>query len=208
MVRKEETEMERDPYDLFLERCLRETANTGVPGKGGMRAREISENICPRCLERVVPGSRFCPSCGAFQEIPKEVAATFRPRTIIRNRLAVTLIAIERGCEICGRLVTKVYLKVQNMSPMRVHVSLTYIESVLIDVTGRQFSPIDPEELPECFDEPVFPAWFYIYADAYKDGVLLFDESPVPLQKAIICAMHQENQDELFIFELDTPPKA
>jgi hypothetical protein len=102
---------------------------------------------------------------------------------------------------------TRVHLKIRNLSNLRVHISLTYVDSVLIDLAGRQFSPVEADEFPEEMGEPIFPTWFYIYPDAYRDGVLLFRESPVPLQKAIVCAMHQENEDEMFVFELDTPPK-
>jgi len=197
--------VERDPFDLFLERCLKESGPVGGPGRDG--AREIAEEICPRCLNRVLPGSRHCPSCGAFQEVPEGVAGTFKPRTLIKRRLAITLVAVERGCEIAGRMYTRMHLKIRNLSNVRAHISLTYVDSVLIDLTGRQFTPVEADELPDDANEPIFPTWFYIYPDAYRDGVLLFRESPVPLQKAILCAMHQENEDELFLFELNAPPK-
>jgi hypothetical protein len=197
--------MERDPFDLFLERCIKETAPVGAPGHGG--AREIAEETCHKCLSRVLPGSRYCASCGAFQQVPENVAGTFRPRTLIKRRLGVTLVGIERGCEVAGRTYTRIHLKIRNLGSMRAHLSLTYVDSVLIDFTGRQFSPVDPDELPPEVDEPIFPTWFYIYPEAYRDGVLLFRESPVPLSRAIVCAMHQENEDEMFVFELDTLPK-
>ena len=197
--------MERDPFDLFLERCLKEGGLPGGTGREG--SREIAEEVCPKCLDRVEPGSRFCKTCGTFQEVPQGVSGTFKPRTLIRRRLAISLVAVERGCEIGGRLYTRVHLKIRNLSNLRVHISLTYVDSVLIDLAGHQFSPVEADELPEETGEPLFPTWFYIYPDAYRDGILLFRESPVPLQKAIVCAMHQENEDEMFVFELDAPPK-
>jgi hypothetical protein len=197
--------VERDPFDLFLERCLKEGALPGGLARDG--AREIAEEVCPKCFDRVEPGSRFCKTCGAFQEIPLGVAGTFKPRTLIRRRLAISLVAIERGHEIAGRQYTRVHLKIRNLSNLRVHISLTYVDSVLIDLAGRQFSPVEADELPDEIGEPIFPTWFYVYPDAYRDGILLFRESTVPLQKAIVCAMHQENEDEMFVFELDAPPK-
>lgn len=197
--------VERDPFDLFLDRCAREVDSNEKIGVG--KAREISEEICPQCLDRVPPGCRHCPNCGALQAIPENVSGTFRPRTLIKRHLAVTLLAIEGGYEIGTRAFTRAHLKIRNLCPRRVHVSLTYVDSVLIDITGRQYSPLDPDELTEDSREPIFPTWFYIYPDAYKDGVLLFRESSVPLQKAVICAMHQENEDELFVFDLNGPPR-
>ena len=196
--------MERDPYDLFLERCAREVSLGKEFGKEG--AKEISEDICQSCFSNVPKGSRHCPACGAFQAIPDGVSGTFRQKTIIKRHLAVTLLGIEQGVEIEGHTYNRVQLKIHNLSGKRVHISLTYVDSVLIDISGRQYSPIDNDELVEDTGEPIFPTWFYIYPDAYRDGVLLFREGTVPLQKAIICAMHQENEDELFVFDLNTPP--
>lgn len=196
--------MERDPFDLFLEKCAGESDPEGMPSPG--RVREIAEEICPTCLDRVTPGSRYCSHCGALQTVPENITGTFRPRTQIKHHLAVTLLAIENNCEVNGRVYTRVHLKIRNLSAKRVHISLTYIDSVLIDITGRQYSPVDADELPEEIAEPIFPTWFYIYPEAYRDGVLLFHDNPVPLQRAIVCAMHQENEDELFSFELNAPP--
>jgi hypothetical protein len=197
--------VERDPFDLFLERCLKESGHAGGVGREG--AREIAEELCLRCLDKVPPGSRYCASCGALQEVPHGVAGTFKPRTLIKRKLAISLVAIERGCEIANRHYTRVHLKIRNLANVRAHISLTYVDSVLVDLTGRQYSSVEADEFPDGFGEPLFPTWFYVYPDAYRDGVLLFRESPVPLQKAIVCAMHQENEDELFVFELDSPPK-
>jgi hypothetical protein len=197
--------VERDPYEQFLESCLKESSPPGGTNADG--AREIAEDICPSCLERVVPGSRFCACCGKMQSVPEGVTGTFKPRTLIKQRLAITIVAIERNCEIAGRIYTRLHLKVRNLSSIRAHLSLTYVDSVLIDLTGRQFSPVEADELPDGNGEPVFPTWFYVYPEAFRDGVLLYRESPVPLQRAIVCAMHQENEDELFVFDLDSPPK-
>jgi hypothetical protein len=197
-------EVDRDPFDLFLEHCLKENGQAGSTGREG--GRDIAEEICPRCFDRVVPGFRHCPSCGALQVLPDGVESTFKPRTVVKRRLGITLVAIERGYEIGNRVFTRLHLKIRNLSNSRAHISLTYVDSVLIDATGRQFSPIELEELPDESGDPIFPTWFYIYPEAYRDGILLFRESPVPLQKAVICAMHQENEDELFTFELDMPP--
>ncbi len=197
--------MERDQFDLFLERCAREVDLGAEFGKEG--AKEISEGICPTCFSSVAKGSRHCSHCGEFQSIPEGVSCTFKPKTIIKRHLAVTLLSIEGGVEIDGRTYTRAHLKIQNLSPKRVHISLTYVDSVLVDVTGRQYSPVDADEFNEDPGEKLFPTWFYIYPDAYRDGVLLFRESPVQLQKAIVCAMHQENEDELFVFDLNVSPK-
>lgn len=196
--------MERDPFDLFLERCAREFDAAGAVGSQG--AREIAEDICPGCHENVEPGSRYCRHCGAMQEVPRSVTGTFKPRTIIKRTLGVTLVAIERGVELDGRRFTKAHLRIRNLSGKRVHISLTYVDSVLIDLTGRQFSPLEVEELPGELSDLIFPTWFYIYPDAFREGVLLFRESSAPLQKAIVCAMHQENEDEMFAFDLNLPP--
>ena len=198
--------MERDPYDLFLERVAREIDLAKEYGKDG--AKEISEEICPFCFSKVPQGSRHCNNCGALQAIPDGVAGTFKPKTIIKRHLAVTLLGLELNVDIDGRIYTRAHLKIRNLSPRRVHISLTYVDSVLIDLTGRQYSPVDADEFAEDPGESIFPTWFYIYPDAYRDGVLLFRESGVPLQRAIFCAMHQENEDEMFIFDLSLPPGA
>ena len=138
--------------------------------------------------------------------MPEGISGTFKPKTIIRRHLAITLLTVDGGVEIEGRTYTRVHLKIQNLCPRRVHISLTYVDSVLVDITGRQHSPAEADEFTEDPREQIFPTWFHIYPDAYRDGVLLFRESPVPLQRAIICAMHQENEDELFIFDLNIPP--
>ena len=196
--------MERDPYDLFLERCAREVSLNQQYGKEG--AREISEDICQHCLSKVPKGIRHCPICGELQVLPEGISATFKQKTIIKRHLAVTLLSVEYGVEIEGRKYNRVQLKIQNFSSKRVHISLTYVASVLIDLTGRQYSPVDSDEFTEDPGERIFPTWFYVYPDAYREGVLLFKEGAVPLQKAIICAMHQENEDELFVFDLNIPP--
>jgi hypothetical protein len=196
--------VERDPYDLFLERVAKEVDLSAEYGKDG--AKEIAEDTCPSCFSRVPRGSRHCPQCGALQAIPDGVSGTFRPKTIIKRHLAVTLLGIEVGVEIDGRMYTRAHLKIRNLSPRRVHISLTYVDSVLIDLTGRQYSPVDADEFTEDPGEPIFPTWFYIYPDAYRDGVLIFRESRLPLQRAVFCAMHQENEDEMFIFDLNLPP--
>ena len=196
--------MERDPYDLFLERCAREIDLSAEYGKEG--AKEISEEICPECLNRVPHGSRHCPNCGAFQSVPEGVTSTFRQKTIAKRHLAITLLSVEPGVEIEGKSYTRLHIKIRNLSPRRVHISLTYVDSVLIDLSGRQFSTVEADEFTEDPGEPIFPAWFYVYPDAYRDGVLLFRESRLPLQRAIICAMHQENEDEMFVFDLNMPP--
>jgi hypothetical protein len=196
--------VERDPYDLFLERVAREVNLQKEYGKEG--AREAMEDVCQSCLCKVPKGSRHCPTCGALMALPEGISTTFKQKTVIKRHLAITLLAIEYGVEIENRKFTKVHLKIQNFSSRRVHISLTYVDSVLIDLTGRQYSPVDADEFTEDPGENVFPTWFYIYPDAFREGVLLFKESAVPLQKAIVCAMHQENEDELFVFDLDMPP--
>jgi hypothetical protein len=195
--------VERDPFDLFLERCAREVELGRVEREG---SKEISEDICPECLSPVVAGSRHCPQCGAFRSIPEGVAGTFKPKTVVKQLLAITLLGIEGEISIEGRNYTRVHLKIRNLSPKRVHISLTYVDSVMVDVTGRQHSPVEPDEFAADPHEDIFPMWFYIYPDAFKDGVLLFRESPVPIQRVIICAMHQESEDEMFVFDLTTPP--
>ncbi len=196
--------MERDPFDLFLEHCASEYDSASGLGKEG--AREIAEDICPTCHDNVDPGSRFCRHCGTMQEVPDSVSGTFKPRTLIKRTLGVTLVAIERGFEIDGRYFTKAHIKIRNLSGRRAHISLTYVDSVLIDLTGRQYSPLDLDELPGELGDAMFPTWFYIYPDAYREGILLFRDATAPLQKAIVCAMHQENEDEMFTFELNLPP--
>ena len=192
--------MERDQYDLFLERIAKEVNLNREFSKDG--AREVSEEICTNCMCRVPSGSRHCPTCGAFRLLPDGVDDTFKPKTIFRNNVAITLLGIDNHVEIENRNYARVHLKIRNLSPRRVHISLTYVDSVLVDVTGRQNSPVDSEEFIEDPREPVFPTWFYIYPDAFKDGVLLFRESSVPLDRVIVCAMYQENEDEMFVFEL------
>lgn len=196
--------MERDSYDLFLNKIAREVRLPGEPGATG--SKEIAESTCLNCYELVAQGSRHCPNCGQLMQIPDGVDSGFKPRTILKRRLSVTLLSLETGVELSGNIYTRVHLKIRNLSPVRAHISLTYVDSVLLDITGRQYSPLELDELPEDVNEPIFPTWFYIYPDAYREGFLLFRESPVPLQKAIVCAMHQENEDELFTFELDPPP--
>ncbi|HEX9744954.1 MAG TPA: hypothetical protein VGB30_05955 [bacterium] len=197
--------MERDSFDLFLDKVAREIDLPGEKSKEG--SKDIAEQTCATCYEIVSHGSRHCPNCGALQKLPEGVHGGFKPRTIMKRRLSVTLLGMETGVELGGNNFTKVHLKIRNLSPVRANVSLTYVDSVLIDVTGRQLSPLDLDEFPDEVAEPLFPTWFYIYPEAYREGVLIFRESPLPLQKAIICAMHQENEDELFTFELEGLPE-
>ncbi|MCX6646628.1 MAG: hypothetical protein NTY09_09745 [bacterium] len=192
--------MERDQYDLFLERIAKEEDLGREFGREGTR--EVSEEICENCMCRVPSGSRHCPSCGAFRILPEGVNELFKPKTIFRTNVAVTLLGVDSRVEIENRFYTRLHLKIRNLSLKRVHISLTYVDSVLVDVTGRQYSPVEPDEFVEDHKEPVFPTWFHVYPDAFKDGVLLFREPSLPLDRAIICAMYQENEDEMFVFEL------
>ena len=195
-----ERKMERDQYDLFLERIAKEVDLSRGYGKDG--AREISEETCENCMCRVPSGSRHCPSCGAFRVLPEGADDSYKSRTIFRTNVAITLLGVDTHVEIENRFYTRLHLKVRNLSPRRVHISLTYVDSVLVDVTGRQYSSVEADEFIEDPREPVFPTWFYIYPDAFRDGVLLFREPALPVDRSIICAMYQENDDEIFVFEL------
>jgi len=197
--------VERDQFDIFLQRCAKEVNTNSEFGRDG--AREIAEEICPACFNNIPQASRHCPHCGHFQSIPDGVTGTFKPKTIIRKNLAITMLAMDGGVEIENKSYIRLHIKIQNLTQKRVHISLTYVDSVLIDVSGRQHSPVEADEFTEDPRENVFPTWFYIYPDAFRDGVLLFREISMPLQRVIICAMHQENEDELFVFDLNIPPE-
>ena len=152
--------MDRDQFDLFLERCAKEVDLSTEYGREG--AREVPEGICRKCFSRVPKGSRHCPDCGEIQVIPEGVSGIFKPKTIVRRLLAITLLTLDSGVEIDGRFYTRVQLRIQNLSSRRVHISLTYVDSVLIDITGRQHSPVEMDEFAEDPGERLFPTWFYI----------------------------------------------
>jgi len=192
-----------DQFDIFLERCAKEINVNANFGRDG--AREISEEICPACHNSVPKASRHCPNCGHFQAIPEGVTGTFKAKTVIRKNLAITMLSMDTGVEIEGKTYIRIHIKIQNLTQKRVHISLTYVDSVLIDITGRQHSPVEADEFTEDPGESLFPTWFYIYPDAHRDGVLLYRETNTSLQRAIICAMHQENEDELFVYDFNSP---
>ena len=160
--------------------------------------------ICRQCNAELVPEGRFCAYCGQKTE-EQEIDIFLPDAPVITKRLfQVTLLELENDALYEEMHLTRVYLRVKNLSRKRLNLSLTYADSVIIDTTGRQYSSMLKEDIPEGWDMELFDNWFFIYPGAHREGNLLFRAVHNPIRNVIISATPQDNEEELFIFRMDS----
>jgi hypothetical protein len=160
--------------------------------------------ICRSCHANLVPEGRFCPFCGEKCETEENLEFFLHDVPTLTKRLfQVALIELEEDA-LCEEMhLTRVYLRIKNLSRKRLNLSLTYADSVIIDKTGRQYSSLLKEDIPEGWDLELFDNWFFIYPGAHREGNLLFRPVKNPIRNVIISATPQDNEEELFIFKMD-----
>jgi RNA polymerase subunit RPABC4/transcription elongation factor Spt4 len=188
----------KDPFDSLIRRL------------GEADEREFQESstekplICRQCHADVVLEGRFCPYCGEKRQEEEDFDFFLQDAQSITKRLfQVSLIELEADAIFEDMHFTRVYLRTKNLSRKRLNLSLTYADSVIIDNTGRQYSSLLKEDIPEGWDLELFDNWFFIYPGAHREGNLLFRAVHNPIRNVIISATPQDNEEELFIFRMD-----
>lgn len=186
----------KDPFDSLIKRLNEADEREFVE-------RPTRPLICRECHADLVPEGRFCAYCGQKTE-EQEIDIFLPDAPIITKRLfQVTLLELENDALYEEMHLTRVYLRVKNLSRKRLNLSLTYADSVIIDTTGRQYSSMLKEDIPEGWDMELFDNWFFIYPGAHREGNLLFRAVHNPIRNVIISATPQDNEEELFIFRMD-----
>jgi hypothetical protein len=189
----------KDPFDSLIKR-LRDADEREF----AERPKSDAPLICRQCHGDLVPEGRFCPYCGEKLESEEELDF-FLPGapTLTKRLFRVTLLELEDDSIYDEMHFTRVYLRVKNLTRKRLNLSLTYADSVIIDNTGRQYSSLLKEDIPEGWDMELFDNWFFIYPGAHREGNLLFRAVMNPIRNVILSATPQDNEEELFIFRMD-----
>ena len=186
----------KDPFDSLIRRL-------NEADEREFAERPARPSICRQCHADLVPQGRFCPYCGNKCEVDElDFFLTDAPN-ITKRLFQVTLLELENDALFDEMHLTRVYLRVKNLSRKRLNLSLTYADSVIIDDTGRQYSSMLKEDIPEGWDMELFDNWFFIYPGAHREGNLLFRAVINPIRNVIISATPQDNEEELFIFRMD-----
>ena len=108
---------------------------------------------------------------------------------------------LDRDFNFNGQYYTKLAVKIENLTEERLHLSLTFVDSVLINSRGRQFCPVDNDDI----DIPkLFESWFYVYPHAYREGIMVFPEIADRIKSVYICCNAQNaEEEELFHFVIE-----
>jgi len=192
----------KDPFDEILMRCLSDKDETpNEKASSGVIKRSDLIN-CHNCNELIFQNFRYCPNCGEqTSDMSGETERNFIPVIMQKKYFRVTLLDVDPDFRINGEYYTKVKLRIENLTEMRLHLSLTYVDSVIVDMAGKQLNPVDGEEseLPGVFDP-----WFYIYPRAYREGILIFPEIHEKIKSIYICCNPQNaDEEELFCFAIE-----
>jgi len=191
----------KDPFDEILMRCLKEKEEE-IRGKASESITKHSALVrCHHCSEVISPNFRYCPNCGEpTADMTSGVLKDFIPVSMQKKTFRITILDIDPEFRIEGEYFTKVKLRIENLTDERIHLSLTFVDSVMIDTSGRQLNPVDGDasEFPGVFDP-----WFYIYPRAYREGLMVFPEIQDKLKSIYICCNPQNaEEEELFHFEI------
>ena len=191
-----------DPFDEILMRCIKDKEEE-VHGKASESVIKHPELIrCHHCSEVLSPNFRYCPNCGEpTADMSGGDTDDFIPISMQKRTFRITVLDIDADFRIEGEYFTKVKLRIENLTDDRIHLSLTFVDSVVVDAGGRQLNPVDGDasEFPGVFDP-----WFYIYPRAYREGLMVFPEIHEKIKSLYICCNPQNaEEEELFHFKLD-----
>ena len=161
----------KDPFDELLMHCL-DDGKTRVYDSKAAEGKTTGNLVnCSYCNEVINVNYRYCPNCGAAT-VEKSSESTNGFVSIIQQKKAfkVALLDVDRDFNLNGEYFTKLRIRIENLTEERLHLSLVCVDSVIINAAGRQFGPVDSEDIdiPEMFE-----SWFYLYPHAYRDGYSL-----------------------------------
>jgi RNA polymerase subunit RPABC4/transcription elongation factor Spt4 len=192
----------KDPFDELLMHCL-DDGKTRVYDSKAAEGKTTGNLVnCSYCNEVINVNYRYCPNCGAAT-VEKSSESTNGFVSIIQQKKAfkVALLDIDRDFNLNGEYFTKLRIRIENLTEERLHLSLVCVDSVIINAAGRQFGPVDSEDIdiPEMFE-----SWFYLYPHAYREGVMVFPEIPERIKNIYICCNPQNTEEEeLFMFAVE-----
>ncbi|MBU1023065.1 hypothetical protein KKB99_02155 [bacterium] len=192
----------KDPFDELLMHCLDDTKARVYDNKA-TEGKKISNLVnCMNCKEVIYENYRYCPNCGALTvDDSGEATNGFNPLVMQKKIFRVTLLELDRDFNLNGEYFTRLKVRIENLTEERIHLSLTFVDSVVINNSGRQFAPIDNEEVDI---SDMFDSWFYLYPHAHRDGVMIFPEISERIKSVYICCNPQNTEEEelfRFIFE-------
>lgn len=192
----------KDPFDELLMHCL-DDGKTRVAESKTAKDKVIGTIVnCGYCNEVISINYRYCPNCGAATaEKSNENSSGFTPMVQQKKAFKVTLLDVDRDFSFNGEYLTRVRVRIQNLTETRLHLSLTCVDSVIINTSGQQFGTLDSDDvdLPELIEN-----WFYIYPHAFREGILLFPEISERIKSVYICCNPQNTEnEEVFLFDID-----
>ena len=192
----------KDPFDEILMRCLDDGNGRTVDRKSVENIQNINLVQCANCNELIHPNYRYCPNCGdATVDKSGDSSEGFSPLIMQKKTFRVTVSELDRDFSINGEYFTKLRLRIENLTDERLHLSLTFVDSAIINSSGRQFGPVDGEEI----DVPdMFESWFYVYPRAFREGIMVFPEITDRIKSVYICCNPQNtDEEELFHFIIE-----
>lgn len=192
----------KDLFEEILMRCLDDENNQTVEKKASEKSTNYNLVQCNNCSELIHLNYRYCPNCGEpTVEKSGDSTRNFTPLIMQKKTFRVTLCELDRDFSINGEYFTKLRLKIENLTDDRLHLSLTFVDSAIINTSGRQFGPVDAEEImvPDMFE-----SWFYVYPRAFREGVMVFPEITERIKSVYICCNPQNtDEEELFHFMIE-----
>jgi hypothetical protein len=192
----------KDPFDELLMRCLEDGQAQTSDKKTAGELKTGSLVNCLTCNEVILMNYRYCPNCGEpTVDLSGDSKTGFNPLIMKKKLFRVTISDLDRDFCFNGQYFTRLNLKIENLTEDRLHVSLTFVDSVIISINGRQYSPLDSEDV----DIPkMFESWFYIYPHAHRDGIMIFPEIPERIKSVYIsCNPQNAEEEELFHFVIE-----
>ena len=189
----------KDPFDGLIKRLEQADEREFVERPRGTKPRS-----CRSCHAELVPEGHYCAFCGekCIEEEELDFFIHNAP-TLTKKLFQVALLELEEDAVFEELHFTRVYLRIKNLTRKRLNLSLTYADSVIIDKTGRQYSSLLKEDIPEGWDLELFDNWFFIYPGAHREGNLIFRPVIKPIRNVIISSTPQDNEEELFIFKME-----
>ncbi len=192
----------KDPFDELLMHCLDDGKTRVYDNKTAED--KVTGNIvnCGYCNEVINVNYRYCPNCGAAT-VEKSNDSDNGFSAIVQQKKAIraTLLDVDRDFHFNGEYFTKVRVRIENLTEERLHRSLTCVDSVIINTSGRQFGTIDSDDVDIL---EMFESWFYLYPHAFREGVIIFPEISERIKSIYICCNPQNSEEEeLFLFAID-----
>ncbi|HYE79669.1 MAG TPA: hypothetical protein VEI97_16910 [bacterium] len=204
--------MQRDQFDELLLHC---TSDPEALDRAPRTPAEAAR-ICRNCGEDLKHNFRFCSNCSLptfdLDEEENPYSLPIRQRG---QHFEVTILGIEQdvtdgeaqasdlsdGDDHSPRRGTEVRLRITNLGEERLCVSLTFAQSALVDITGRQYFP-QPRDRDDHESGANLDRWFYLYPRAHVEGTLHFPDIPAALWHCYLSAQPQDREEDLFHFTL------